>query len=335
MTAENAMESGMRPGNDASNTKLPIEQDLAALVGDGGVLVAEAMSLHTTFAIGGPADYFVRPTTVSQVKAVIDYCNAHQLAWRVMGLGSDLLVSDEGLRGVTIQLAENLSSIDVSDDATLVAGETLQEDERYIIAAAGASNAQVADVAQRAGLTGFEFASGIPGSIGGAAIMNAGAYDGEFKQVAVQLMCITPEGEMVTISAEEASWGYRRSMMNEAGMIVVQAIVRLKQGDPLAIAKRMEDLAQRRAEKQPLELPSAGSTFKRPVGHFAGKLIQDAGLQGVRVGGAEVSTKHAGFVVNAGGATAADVKALIEVVQERVFAESGVMLEPEVRMWGF
>ncbi|MBR5260244.1 MAG: UDP-N-acetylmuramate dehydrogenase, partial [Eggerthellaceae bacterium] len=238
-----------------------------------------------------------------------------------IGLGSDLLVADEGVRGLVLKIADNLSDIRVEGT--------------QIIAEAGASNEAVAAAAQAAGLSGYEFACGIPGTIGGAAIMNAGAYDGEFKDVAVSLTCLTPEGDVVEVSAEEADWSYRHSMMDSAGYIVLSAVLQLAEGDPEEIQARMDDLQTRRADKQPLEMPSAGSTFKRPVGYFAGKLIQDAELMGYRVGGAQVSTKHAGFVVNAGGATAADVRQLISDVQDRVFAEAGVRLEPEVRMWGF
>jgi UDP-N-acetylmuramate dehydrogenase len=165
--------------------------------------------------------------------------------------------------------------------------------------------------------------------------MNAGAYDGEFAQVATSLRCVTPEGELVDVSAAQADWSYRHSMMDERGYLVVAATLQLAPDDPEEIRARIDDLTRRRAEKQPLEMPSAGSTFKRPTGHFAGKLIQDAGLQGLRVGGAEVSRKHAGFLVNADHATAADVRGLIRTVQERVLADSGVELHPEVRMWGF
>ena len=312
-----------------------IADELRSITGADAVLVSEPMALHTTFRIGGPADYLVRPTTVEQVQAVVALCLKQGIIWRVMGAGSDLLVSDEGLRGVTVQLTENFARIEVSDDPDLVVGARLGADERYIKVAAGASNAQVAETACAAGLAGFEFASGIPGTIGGAAIMNAGAYGGEFKQVACQLLCLDGNGDVVVVTPEEAAWGYRQSMMDRNGMVVLEAVLKLSRDDVGAIEARMADLAQRRAEKQPLELPSAGSTFKRPEGHFAGKLIQDAGLQGQRVGDAQVSTKHAGFVVNVGAATASDVLELIHLVQKRVFEESGVMLEPEVRMWGF
>lgn len=202
-----------------------------------------------------------------------------------------------------------------------------------VFAQAGATNAEVAEAACAAGLAGYEFASGIPGTVGGAAVMNAGAYGGEFADVAVSVRCLTPEGAVVDVPAADAAWGYRSSLMMERGYVVLGAILRLTCDDPAVIRARMDDLAQRRDEKQPLDMPSAGSTFKRPEGHFAGKLIQDAGLQGFAVGGAQVSTKHAGFVVNTGDATAADVRILIAQIQERVEERSSVRLEPEVRLW--
>lgn len=289
--------------------------------GEENVFACAPLSEHTTFKIGGPADWLVTPKNAADVRYVVQCCREHKAPLHVIGLGSDLLVADEGLRGVVLKLADKLSAIRVENTR--------------ITAEAGASNEAVAKAAQAAGLAGYEFASGIPGSIGGAAIMNAGAYDGEFADVAVSLTCLTPEGETVEVSAQEADWGYRHSMMDERGYIVLSATLQLAEDDPEAIQARMDDLRQRREGKQPLEMPSAGSTFKRPEGHFAGKLIQDAGLMGHSVGGAQVSVKHAGFIVNAGGASAADVRQLIADVQQRVLAESGVRLEPEVRMWGF
>lgn len=295
--------------------------ELRALVGAEGVRAEEPLCAHTTFAIGGPAEWLVLPTTEEQVRSVVALCREHEVPWRVLGLGSNVLAADEGVRGVVLKLAENFARIDV------------RADDGVIVAQAGASNASVAEAACAAGLAGYEFASGIPGTVGGAAVMNAGAYDGEFKDVAREVRCLTPEGNIVNVSAEEAAWSYRHSMMMERGYVVLGATLQLVAGDSVDIRARMEDLAARRAEKQPLEMPSAGSTFKRPQGYFAGKLIQDAGLRGYQVGGAQVSTKHTGFVVNAGGATAADVLQLIADVQKRVLETQGVRLEPEVRLW--
>lgn len=303
------------------DTPCSLVEFLRELLGDDAVLTDEPMSSHTTFCIGGPADALVLPRTPEQVAAVAAVCRKAGAPMHVVGLGSDLLVSDAGLRGVVLKLADNFAQIRV--------------DGTRVIAQAGAANEDVARVACEAGLAGFEFASGIPGTIGGAAIMNAGAYGGEFKDVAHSLTCLTPDGSVVEVSAEEADWSYRHSMMDEAGYIVLKAVLELTPDSPAEIQARMDDLRQRREEKQPLEMPSAGSTFKRPEGYFAGKLIQDAGLRGFQIGGAQVSQKHTGFVVNAGGATADDVLQLIAEVQRRVFEMEGVRLEPEVRMWGF
>ena len=294
---------------------------LRFFAGEENVFANEPMANHTTFKIGGPADYLVTPQSANDVRYVAECVRDHGVPLRVIGLGSDLLVADEGLRGVVVKLAENLAGIKVEGTR--------------VIAEAGASNEAVAFAALEAGLTGYEFASGIPGTIGGAAIMNAGAYDGQFSDVAVSLTCLTPEGDIVEVSRKEADWSYRHSMMDKCGYIVLSAVLQLSEGDPAEIKAYMEDLKQRRESKQPLEMPSAGSTFKRPEGYYAGKLIQDADLMGYAVGGAQVSTKHAGFVVNAGGATAADVRQLIADVQDRIFDMEGVRLEPEVRMWGF
>ena len=295
---------------------------IRAIVDSENVLVDEPMSAHTTFRVGGPADCFVMPRTIDELVKVLDLVRTSGQALFVMGRGSNLLVSDEGLRGVVVQIANNLSDVQI-DANGLVKAE------------AGASNARIASMARDAGLTGYEFAAGIPGAVGGAAIMNAGAYDGEFKQVAVGATCVDGEGRLVNVTPEQAEWGYRSSAIARNGLIVASVELQLHPGDPDAIQERMDDLACRRQDKQPLDMPSAGSTFKRPEGYFAGKLIQDAGLQGYAVGGAEVSRKHAGFVVNKGGATADDVARVIHHVQEVVLAVYGVSLEPEVRMWGF
>ncbi len=295
------------------------DEKLRRIAGADAVHAEEPLAAHTTFEIGGPAQWLVEPATEEQVCAVAALCRAEGVRLRVLGLGSNVLAADAGVRGVVLKLADRFARIEVRGSE--------------IVVQAGASNAAVAEAACAAGLAGYEFASGIPGTVGGAAIMNAGAYDGEFKDVAVEVRCLAPDGALVDVSAEEARWSYRHSMMNDRGYIVLGAVLRLHPDEPCAIRARMDDLRRRREEKQPLEMPSAGSTFKRPVGYFAGKLIQDAGLRGYRVGGAQVSIKHTGFVVNAGGATAADVKQLIADVQERVFACEGVRLEPEVRMW--
>lgn len=298
-----------------------LESTLAQTFANDDVLKNEPMAKHTTFRVGGPVDFLIRPGDATDVAACIQAAQAADVPWRVIGRGSDLLVSDAGLEGVVIEIGERMSRIEIE-------GDTLR-------AQAGATNEEVARAACDAGLSGFEFASGIPGSIGGAAIMNAGAYDGEFRDVAQSVTCLLPDGTLREIAADEADWSYRHSMMSDEGLIVVAATLKLHADDPAAIQARMDDLAERRVSKQPLEMASAGSTFKRPTGHFAGKLIQDAGMQGHRVGGAQVSTKHAGFVVNTGDATASDIVQVIRDVQEAVLEQFDVELEPEVKMWGF
>ena len=299
-----------------------LNDSLVEIVGAENVLSDEPMSAHTTFRVGGPADYFATPDSVGAVQRIVEACRQRGVDLYTIGCGSNLLVADGGLRGVVMKIGSKLGAVEVRDDGS-------------VTAQAGATNARVARAALDAGLAGFEFAAGIPGSIGGAAIMNAGAYGGELKDVATGITCLAPTGEIVGLSADEAGWGYRRSRMAEEGHIVLSVDLQLVHDERDAVKARMADLAQRRSDKQPLDLPSAGSTFKRPEGHFAGKLIQDAGMQGYTIGGAQVSTKHAGFVVNVGGATAADVQRVIEDVQAAVLSRFGIALEPEVRRWGF
>lgn len=298
-----------------------LQTALAQTFASDDVLLSEPMSKHTTFRCGGPALFFVRASSAADVSAAIKAAEKADAPWWVIGCGSDLLVADTGLPGVVIEIGKRMARVSVE-------GSTIK-------AQAGATNEAVAQAALEAGLTGYEFASGIPGSIGGAAIMNAGAYDGEFKDVAVSVTCLLPDGQVREVPATEADWGYRHSMMSEKGLIVLDATLQLAPGNPEEIRAKMDDLAQRRSSKQPLEMASAGSTFKRPEGYFAGKLIQDAGMQGHSVGDAQVSTKHAGFVVNTGSARAAEVLQVIRDVQAAVKNQFGVTLETEVRMWGF
>lgn len=294
---------------------------LESVLGKENVLLGEPMREHTTFKIGGSADVYVIPRSIEDLARIHRVCSDTLTPMRIVGNGSDLLIADSGVRGVVVQVLDNLSEITIEGNVVRVQ--------------AGATNREVAQAALEAGLSGFEFAAGIPGTIGGAAIMNAGAYGGEFRDVCIELTCVDSEGDFVTVSRDAADWSYRHSMMSDEGYVVAEAVLELTPADPAGIKATMDDLQARREEKQPLEMPSAGSTFKRPEGYFAGKLIQDSDLMGVSVGGAQVSTKHAGFVVNAGDATAADVLGLIRHVQETVKDRFGVDLEPEVRMWGF
>ena len=284
------------------------------------VCLDEPMSKHTTFEVGGPADVFVVPADSKELATVLGACRRLDVPYFVLGKGSDLLVSDAGYRGVMISL-EQLCGISAE-------GEVL-------VCEAGAALVDVAERACELGLTGFEFACGIPGSVGGACFMNAGAYDGCMADVLESVDVLDPDGSRRTLGVDELDLGYRKSRVRNEGLVVLCARIRLATGDPIAIREKMDDLTRRREEKQPLEYGSAGSTFKRPEGYFAGKLIMDAGLKGYRVGNACVSKKHAGFVVNLGGANAADVRAVIAHVQEEVERQFGVRLEPEVRFLGF
>ena len=296
-------------------------QQLKSVITTGTVLTEEPMSRHTSFQIGGPADIFVQPATGDEVRQAICMAKEAKIPFFVVGNGSNLLVSDDGFRGMILQIGRNLQEISVEGS------------EIYV--QAGALLSRTARIALEHGLTGMEFAAGIPGSLGGAVAMNAGAYGGEMKDILTEVEVLTPEGEMKVLPLEELDLGYRHSCIFEKNYIVLGARLHLEEGDKNAIKSRMDELARARREKQPLEFPSAGSTFKRPEGYFAGALIQDAGLKGYTVGGAQVSEKHSGFVINRGGATAEEVLFLIKQVQKKVKNRFGVTMEPEVRMVGF
>lgn len=294
---------------------------LERIVGHDGVRVNEPMKNHTTFRIGGPADLFVTPHSEKELSDVLSFVRKEQIPYFIMGNGSNLLVSDEGFRGAVICLAPAMTDICVSGCK--------------ISALAGARLAAIASKAQQASLTGLEFAAGIPGTLGGACVMNAGAYGGEMKQVLTRVRCLDTDGRIKTYLPEQMELGYRSSAFMRDGLTVVSAEMTLQPGNKEEISARMADLRQRRQDKQPLDYPSAGSTFKRPEGYFAGKLIMDAGLRGFTVGGAQVSEKHCGFVINKGNATADDVRELIAEVRSRVKERFGVELQPEVRFLGF
>lgn len=283
------------------------------------ILTDEPMSRHTTFRVGGPADAMFLPASAEQVKAALRAAAAAGVPALVVGNGSNLLVRDGGLRGLVVALGERFARVRV--DGNVIAAE------------AGAGLAQVASAAQGAGLSGLEFASGIPGTLGGGCAMNAGAYGGQLSDVLIDAQVLLG-GEVRTLTRDAMQMGYRTTLPLREGGVVLSARFALTPDDPEAILARMKDLNARRRDKQPLNFPSAGSVFKRPEGHFAGALIEGAGLKGRSVGGARVSEKHAGFIVNAGGATAADVEALIRVVQDEVEAMSGLRLETEVRILG-
>ncbi|MBR0381982.1 MAG: UDP-N-acetylmuramate dehydrogenase [Eubacterium sp.] len=296
-------------------------QKLSEGIHKGTVLCQEPMSRHTTFCVGGPADYFVSPGSQEEAAFAVRCAREEQVPFFVVGKGSNLLVSDRGYRGMILQIGKNLQ--DVRTDGTVITAD------------AGATLAMVARSALNSCLTGLEFAAGIPGTVGGGVSMNAGAYNGEIKDVLIDTDVLTTEGRVETIKAEDMELSYRRSCVFDRGYIVLSARFGLERGDREQILARMEELASARKSKQPLEYPSAGSTFKRPEGYFAGKLIQDAGLKGYTVGGAQVSEKHSGFVINKGGATASEIAFLIRRVQEQVKKAYGVTMHPEVRFVGF
>ena len=283
------------------------------------VRINEPMMKHTSFRAGGAAEWFAVPEQAEELKAVLAACKKADIPWYVIGNGSNLLVSDKGFPGVIISTAKF---------------DRLEVDGTEITVGAGVMLSKLANTAYRAGLTGLEFAAGIPGTVGGACVMNAGAYGSEMKNVLKSVTVLTAEGNVETLPAEELELGYRTSVIPKRGYLVLEAVVSLAEGNMEEIKAVMDDLAFRRKDKQPLEFPSAGSTFKRPEGYFAGKLIEDCGLKGFSVGGAQVSEKHAGFVINKGGATASDIYSLCKKVEKKVQAEFGVSLEMEVKLLG-
>lgn len=295
-------------------------EQLCAYTDRSRVKTQEPMSRHTTFKIGGMADYYVMPSDNEEIRQLIGLCRREQIPYYIIGNGSNLLVSDDGYRGVIIAIGKGMAKIEVQGTE--------------IRAQAGALMSQIASAALEHGLTGFEFASGIPGSIGGAAVMNAGAYGGEMKDVIREVTAMDEEGRTIVLSGSDLEFGYRTSRVMKKGYTVLSVCLQLADGDRDKIQAAMDDFKQRRITKQPLEYPSAGSTFKRPEGYFAGKLIQDAGLRGFSVGGAQVSEKHSGFVINKGNASAADVNQLMKEVSDRVYEKFGVRLEPEVKKLG-
>ncbi len=280
------------------------------------VMKDEPMSRHTTFRVGGTADFFVEIGSPEELLDIINYLTETDRSYFILGNGSNLLVRDKGYEGVILHLGERFNSITVE-------GNT-------ITAQAGALLSTVAKTAAKNGLSGMEFAAGIPGTIGGAVVMNAGAYEGEMKQIITKVTVMTREGEILELDNETMEFGYRTSIIKNRPFVVLSAVISLEKGDMASIQSKMDDFNNRRRSKQPLEYPSAGSTFKRPEGYYAGKLIMDAGLRGYRVGGAQVSEKHCGFIINVGNATAADISELMDEVIEKVEKQFSVTLEPEI-----
>ena len=298
-----------------------VVEALQGFVPQENIRLLEPMAGHTTFRIGGPADCFLQLENEEQLKKVRRYLGLALVPFFVLGNGSNLLVNDSGYRGVILQIGQKMSDIAVEGNR--------------IVAKAGASLAQAARAALTHGLTGLEFAAGIPGTVGGGVVMNAGAYGGEMSQVVDQVRVVNRDGEVMELDNETMEFGYRNSAIKTGGFTVTEVTFLLKPGDRKEIGARMEDLAERRKSRQPLEYPSAGSTFKRPEGHFAGKLIMEAGLGGFQIGGARVSEKHCGFIVNTGNATARDVKNVVDEVRVRVKNAFHVDLEPEIVFLGW
>lgn len=300
--------------------KLVFDSKVTNMIDETRIYKEEPMKKHTTFRVGGNADYFIVPKTIEEVKNVVALCKETDMPYYILGNGSNLLVSDKGYRGVIIQIYKEMNEICIEGDQIKVQ--------------AGALLSKIGSAALEAGLTGFEFASGIPGTIGGAVVMNAGAYGGEMKDVLEEVTALTPEGEAIVLRKEELELGYRTSIIAKKDYIVLEAKLKLEKGEKDAIKGRMDELKLQRTTKQPLEYPSAGSTFKRPEGYFAGKLIQDSGLRGYRIGGAQVSEKHCGFVINREDATASDLYALFQHIKAVVKEKFQVEMELEVELIG-
>jgi UDP-N-acetylmuramate dehydrogenase len=283
-------------------------------------LLNEPMKNHTTFKIGGPVDLMVNPRQVEEIQTVLGYCSKYRIPFLVLGVGSNLLVRDKGIRGIVIELGHHFKAMRIEGD--------------QIWAQAGIRLSELAKKAAAHALCGLEFAEGIPGSLGGAVVMNAGAYDGEMKDVIIEVEAINPAGEIQVYTADELGFAYRKSNFQDEPYTVLSARMQLSYGMQDDIYNKMQHFARSRREKQPLEYASAGSTFKRPPGFFVGPMVEELALKGFSIGGAQVSSKHAGFIINTGDATAADVLALIHKIQTEAKAKFGVDLHPEIRIVG-
>jgi len=297
------------------------EKELNEIFSSDRILKNEPMSRHTSLRIGGNTDYMVFPATIDEIRLTIKLCRKYDMPYYIMGNGSNLLVSDSGYRGLIIKLSDRFSNISVEEDGT-------------VLAQAGVLMSKLSNVIAANSLTGFEFGAGIPGTLGGAVAMNAGAYGGEMQQVVISATVIDGDGNIRTLSNKELEFGYRSSVIQKKDLCVLEATLKLNKGDKRQILDKIRELNHLRQSKQPLDKFSAGSTFKRPEGHFAGKLISDAGLRGFQIGDAAVSEKHCGFLVNKGNATAGDFMKLIKEVTRIVNEKYGVLLEPEVKFLG-
>ena len=299
---------------------MDIKKELQQIAGEEAVFYQQPLAAYTSFRVGGPAEYMVFPDSVDRVAELLRFCSQGEIPWYVLGRGTNLLVSDRGVKGVVICISNNLSEVTVSGPC--------------ITAQAGAILTRVSAMALDHSLSGLEFAEGIPGTVGGAVVMNAGAYQGEMKDVLTGVTAVTPAGETVYISAEDLQLGYRSSIFQQNRYVVTEAEMELVADSKMAIKKKMASFSRQRREKQPLDKASAGSTFKRPAGYFAGQLVDQCGLRGKRIGGAMISPKHCGFVINEDNASADDIYQLIKHVQQQVKEQQGVELKTEVRLWG-
>lgn len=298
------------------NVSPTILEYLTTIVQKENILLNENMDKHTSFRIGGPVEAFIKAQSVEQVKTLVSYFYKAGREYFILGNGSNLLVGDKGYKGIVLQIGPAMGNVTI--------------EECLVTVEAGALLTKVSKEAAAHGLTGLEFAAGIPGTIGGAVVMNAGAYDGEMKQVVKSVTVLDKEGNISELNNNTMEFNYRTSVVKNSSYVILQVVLELQVGNQDQIKQKMSQLNEQRREKQPLDFPSAGSTFKRPEGHFAGKLIMDAGLRGYRIGDAQVSEKHCGFIVNNGKATASDVKDLMEEVMNRVYEMFGVRLESEV-----
>ncbi|CEN85760.1 UDP-N-acetylenolpyruvoylglucosamine reductase [[Clostridium] sordellii] len=297
-----------------------IYKNLLNILDKEGIYLNEPMKNHISFKVGGPADFLLKPKTEDEIKRLIEFFKNENIPYIVIGNGSNLLVKDGGIRGVVIKIADNFNKFEIEDTK--------------VVAQSGALLSFMGKAILNKSLTGFEFAAGIPGTLGGAIAMNAGAYGGEMKDIVKSVRLMDSKGNIIELSNKEMEFEYRRSLISKSDYIVLSAIMELKEGNFDEIKGYMKELTKSRVTKQPLNLPSAGSTFKRPEGHFAAKLIEDSGLKGLTLGGARVSEKHSGFVVNIGDAKAKDIIELINVVKSTVYSKFGVMLEEEVKILG-
>jgi UDP-N-acetylmuramate dehydrogenase len=309
-------------------------QKLKGILKENQILIDEPLAKHTTFQIGGPAQFILLPHSISDVIACVKLCHEDNMPFYVLGNGSNLLVSDKGYGGTVIKIGQSFSEITAARESEEADTKEYQEKKFTVCAQAGVLLSKLANEVARYGLKGFEFAAGIPGTLGGAVAMNAGAYGGEMKDYIVGAKVIDQEGNILDLGLEELKFGYRTSIIQDNNYIVLEATFSFLPGNIDEIREKINDLNSRRREKQPLEYPSAGSTFKRPEGNYAGKLIMDSGLSGYQVGMAQVSEKHCGFVINKGGATATDVITLISEVIQIVYYKYGIKLEPEVKLLG-